>query len=222
MRKNSTTLFMSVMFCFLAMGCSHTLQIKNLQDFTLPFEIKEDERKINLGIKSCACNSDQIWYFNTVIESLSSRREFGHLSTNYVEGRGNLKPDFVISVEPHVKYETSGVNFFINFPGGLIFTPAWNGYVYYANVTTNMTIWDGNEKELKRIGIDTPYSIRQSEFDRAWWPIFQFSLFNIIGGIYTSTVYDSDITPEVKDAIKTNYGSYVTERIETELRGLYP
>lgn len=208
-----------ISFCLVAAsGCSHSLTIKNLQDYCVPICIEESEKKINMGIKPTSGNSDQIWYANAIVENLNVRREIGKLNSNYVEGRCNFSPNYILSIEPQAEYKSSGWNYLVNFPGGIIFTPAWNGYVYYVNITTNVVICGEDGNELNKFTVDTRYSIRHSEFDRTWYPLFSFNVLNSLGGFYTAFVYDSDITPEVKADIKTNYSSYIVDKIMNKIK----
>ena len=48
--------------------------------------------------------------------------------------------DFIVKLDIPTEYKGSGWNFLINFPGFLIFTPAWNGYVYKVNHTVDILL----------------------------------------------------------------------------------
>ncbi len=164
---------------------------------------------------------DNLWYFNTIAEGLNSRKEIGKIRTNYV-AKGDFSPDYSISIEPQVEYESSAWNFLISWPGFVIFTPAWNGYIYYANVRTTVTVYDKEEKKIKAFDIDIPYSIRHAEFDRTVWSEGLGWLFwtapAFFSGIYTAIVFDDDITNEIQFNIKDNYRGYVVEQVVKEIR----
>ncbi len=208
-----------ISFCLVAVsGCSHTLTVENMRDFCLASTIESPGKKIDVGIKPAIGNYDQIWCYNSIVEKFNSRREIGKFCSNFVDGRSIFKPDYILSLEPQVKYESSGWNYIVNFPGGIIFAPAWHGYTYYVKIATNVAIYSGDGSELKKFTIDTSYSIRHSEFDRTWYPAFQFCVLNALGGFYTAFVYDNDITSHVKNVIKDNYSSYVVGNIMEEIK----
>ena len=136
MRK--TIYFILFILCSVTVaGCSHTLEVKNLDAFAVPLSIETPDKKINLGITSFDGNYKGIWYYNEIVQTLSSRPEIGKFSSNYISGRTNFKPDYIISINPDVKYKSSALNFLITCPGSFIFTPVWNGHVYYANIATS-------------------------------------------------------------------------------------
>jgi hypothetical protein len=155
-----------------------------------------------------------------VIRNLSTRREFAKFTSNrWGAGMGDAV-DYVITIDPVVDYESDGLNYLVNFPGGIVFAPAWHGYIYHANIITTVGFHDGNGELLKTVPIETFYSMRHSEFDRTWYPMFSFNVLNAVGGIYTALVFDSDITVDVKNAIGDSYSDVVTDRIVKEIADL--
>ena len=101
-----------IVFCSLvAVGCSHRMEVKNLSKFSAPISLDDPDKKINLGVKSFNGDSETIWYYNSIIQKLYSRREFGKFKSNYIDGRCDFKPDYIISIDLDVKYESSPLNF---------------------------------------------------------------------------------------------------------------
>lgn len=201
-------------------GCSHSLQVRNLDSFIVPFSFGESEKKVNLGIMPFTGKPDGLWFFNAIVESLNSRKDIDKLQTNY-GAKGKFNPDYILSIEPQAKYKSSAWNFIINFPGFIIFTPAWNGYVYSVDIKTTVTVYDGEEKKIKSFEIKTPYSIRHAEFDRTSFAELGYFLFGVpsfLGGIYNAFAFDDDIKGDLQFKIKENYRSYVVEQIMKETR----
>lgn len=205
---------------FFTVGCSHSLQVRNLDSFTVPVSFGESEKKVNLGIMPFTGEPDSLWFFNVIAEGLNSREGIDKLQTNY-RAKGKFNPDYILSIEPQAKYKSSAWNFIISCPGFIIFTPAWNGYVYSLDVKTTVTVYDGEEKKIKSFEIETPYSIRHAEFDRTsidtglGW-LFGFPA--VLGGIYNAVAFDDDIKGNLQFKIKENYRSYVVEQIMKETR----
>lgn len=209
-----------VLYSLMAVGCSHKMEVKNLNDFSVPVSFGNSGKRLNLGLKSFNGDSESAWYFNIIAKDLNSRHEIRRFKTDYTRGRCDFKPDYIILINIDTKYKSTPLNFFITCPGSFIFAPAWNGHVYYANITTSVTILDGSENELKKIHIDTPYSMRFAEFDRTWWPIFSWNILSPIGGVYSACLYDPDATINFQNEVQTNYSSYITDRIVKEIEGL--
>lgn len=219
MKKSILVLFLiSISF---AVGCSHSLQVRNLDSFTVPVSFGESEKKVDLGIMPFTGGPDDLWFFNAIVEGLNSRRDIDKLRTNY-RAKGEINSDYILSIEPQSTYKSSGWNFIISFPGFIIFTPSWNGYVYYIDVKTTVTVYDGEEKKIKSFEIETPYSIRHAELDRTaidtglGWCTCGISSF--LGGIYNAVAFDDDIKGNLQFKVKENYRSYVVEQIMKETR----
>jgi hypothetical protein len=197
-------------------GCAHMLEVTNLEDYSVPAIITEPTKVVNVQVSSRQ-GGEHVLYTNAVITGLSARREFDKFSSTAPGARTTFEPDFMLTIDAAIEYSSSGSNFFVNFPGGIVFAPAWAGYGYSADITTTVTICNAAGKQLDELVIETPYAIRHSSFDRTWYPIFSFNILNPIGGIYTALVYDSDITPHVQVAVEKNYAEYITHQIVNAL-----
>ncbi len=96
------------------------------------------------------------------------------------------------------------MNFLISWPGFLIFAPAWNGFIYYLNITTDISIkqFDSGDVIISR-SYNTKYRCNQAEFDRTFieisWLGLDYFAIALIGGIFNVS-YDDDITPDVNFA----------------------
>ena len=222
MRGKHSVIVMA-MFCLMfTFGCTHSLKIKNLQDFYVTASMQKKRGNLKLAVAPCKGTGEGTHYFDVVIAKLSSHRNVDEIEINWTK-KSDFKPDYIIDINPNVNYESSGWNFLVNFPGFLIFTPAWNGYVYHANIKTEIIVYDGEGNEQKKQVIDTPYSIRQADADRgviaelSWLEVGALAF---IGGIYNAFVYDTDITYEFRETVKENYSSYIVEQIMKATREL--
>jgi hypothetical protein len=205
------------------LGCAHDMEVMNLQDYAHPAVFRDNDRKVDLFVAQSSIDPAALWLRNAVERELASRHEVGHFSTELKRDETFPPTAFGLSIDPTITFDTSGWNFIINFPGGMIFTPAWHGYDYVANISTTVAIHDATGKTLRELKIDTPYEFRHADFGRCWWPVFQFEIFlNWIGGIYTSLSYDDDATAPFQRAVEQNYASFVTDRLLDELFDLAP
>jgi hypothetical protein len=121
-----------------------------------------------------------------------------------------------ITINPH--YSGDGSNFFVSWPGFLIWAPAIWGYGYNAEIETAVNITrlkDGSQQ----IAVPTKYTFREAEMDRTWaaemgW--FLWSATALINGIFV-TQYDTDVTDEFITKVSSSYGPYVAKKIEAAL-----
>ena len=207
--------------CIFLVGasCSHRMEVTNYRDYEMHFASREISNKVDLAVKpgGGSLRPANRWMYNAVVEKLLTRREIGKFSSDYIESRATFTPDFFLEIRTDVEYDTSGKNFFVNFPGGIVFAPAWNGYFYSADMTTTVAISSPSGELLEWLKIETPYEFKHSDFSRTWYPLFQFNILNVFGGIFTALVYDDDATQAFEDAVQENYSEYVTHEL---LQGL--
>jgi hypothetical protein len=127
-------------------------------------------------------------------------------------------PDFIVTVRPVTDYEGSGWNYPITFPGFLLFTHAWNGYVYKANVSTEIAIRAaGAQQSLDSEKIETRWNLRHCDFERGalnssgWYTPFYGAL-NIFIGFWMIR-YDDDATLDFVREAKQPYGLFVAAKV---------
>lgn len=202
-------------------ACSHDLQIRNLSQYTTPVKLYGTDARPNIAVLPYAGTQDGLFYFNAVVERLNASRGIGEVRTDYIASKqGSYQPDLILQVIPQVDYRSSGWNFLINWPGFLIFTPAWNGYIYRADILTQVAISDRDGRDLGTTSIPISYNIRHAELDRTiftglTW--FEVSLLAFGGGIYNANVFDRDLIGGLQAQIKDNYASYVGNQIQPKI-----
>ncbi|MDG2150329.1 MAG: hypothetical protein P8N09_12475, partial [Planctomycetota bacterium] len=105
------------------------MEVTNYRDYEMHFASREISNKVDLAVKpgGGSLRPANRWMYNAVVEKLLTRREIGKFSSDYIESRATFTPDFFLEIRTDVEYDTSGKNFFVNFPGGIVFAPAWNG-----------------------------------------------------------------------------------------------
>jgi len=203
------------------MGCSHALTVKNLDAYAAPVQLASGDEKFTIAVLPYSGRPDGMFYFNSLVERIHNSPAVSELRTDYVPTKnGRFEPVLIVSISALVDYRSSGWNFLINWPGFLIFTPAWNGYVYHADILTQVVIHDGEGKVLSEDEIPISYSIRQAEMDRTiftglTW--LEVSLLAFGGGIYNANNFDEDIVGALQVHVKDNYVNYVASKVGPKL-----
>ena len=102
-----------------------------------------------------------------------------------------------------------------------MFTHAWNGYKYTANIYTTIPIYDANGNLAKNFTVSTPYKFNHCDFGRGfwtssgWWTPGLGALNSVIGLFMIG--YDDDATDDFYVHVKDNYSAYVVEKIVAAL-----
>jgi len=222
MIKSAKTLVIFLIISSSLFACSYPLKIKNTQEFVVTPKFSPTETRLNIGVSSFTGTPDEQFFYNIVLEKLSTKPFVGKMEAPYKFRNSNdsdekFKPDFAISIEPHVDYNGSGWNYLITFPGFLIFTHAWNGFAYEADITTKINIINVKTNETRSFDIKTVYNFRHCDFGRGFWASSGWFLpglgaTSLIAGFFMIQ-YDDDATDEFQTHVKDNYGNYVVEKI---------
>lgn len=196
-------------------GCSHPLTIKNLQTYENR-SMMSLEQPLSIGIIPQAGDIHCERLVKGVGEAL------GKYSANVMlpYSKGSLKcVDVLTNINVRPKYEGSGWNFLINWPGFLIFTPAWNGYVYSVDYNVDIALTRASDNSnIDTFNIPINLNIRHAAIDRTWTEIswFEVSAIALIGGI-VFIQYDDDVSPLVMDKIYGPVGDYIAQEIVSRI-----
>lgn len=208
-------------FVPLLSACSHELAVRNLDTYATPTRLEGIDQPIDVAILPFSGTPDETYYFNALLDRIHQSPSVREVRTDYAaEQAGAFRPDVILSIQPKVTYRSSGWNFLINWPGFLIFTPAWNGYVYHADILTVVGIHDGTGKRVSEESIPISYDIRQAEMDRTIWTgltWLEFSVLALVGGVYNAFVFDDDILPQLQVHVKDNYSTYVGNAVRPKI-----
>jgi hypothetical protein len=135
---------------------------------------------------------------------------------------GSTRPvDVIAHITIQPTYEGSGWNFLINFPGFLIWTPAWHGYNYNVKYDVAITLMDGpNKRQLDSWKMPIDLHVRHADIDRTWTEIswLEVGAIAFVGGI-CFIQYDSDVTPLLLDKIENPIGDYIAQEIIHHFNG---
>jgi len=79
-------------------------------------------------------------YINAVVDALQKSGNFERVLYPYSQSVNQGQADMMIDIAVNPKYDGSGENFVINWPGFLIFAPAIWGYKYNADIDTRVQL----------------------------------------------------------------------------------
>lgn len=203
-----TVIILLVLGSFLT-GCSHSMRITNLDEFKSTPTVAP-RQAIKIGVTSSQISDPNNGkYVSSVVEALQRNSGIERVIYPYNSAQHKDLTDAVVDLAVHPYYDGKGSNFFVNFPGFLIFAPAIWGYGYTADLNTEavITFKGGN---FQKLSIPARYEFRQAEIDRTWTEIgwLEVGIIPLIGGI-VFTSYDEDITSEFIRNVSPSYGSYI-------------
>lgn len=196
---------------FSSIGCTHRLEIKNLSQYRAT-TISPLTKKVSIGIVTSDndVNVRQlVRQIGVELQNYSGDIILPYLATN------PKKVDVIADIRVAPEYKGSGMNFLINFPGFLIWAPAWHGYNYTVTYNVDVTLLDSAKNEkIDAFSLPIVLNVRHAEADRTWTEIswFEVGAIALIGGLYC-TSYDPDVTPIVAEAAKTTVGEHVASEI---------
>jgi hypothetical protein len=195
-------------------SCTHSMKIKNLDAYT--FVAAPAGKGLVISLQNGAIGSDEHELFSFVRESLAVHPAVERVVV--LERDTEPEPSSVVArLAPATKYDGSGWNYLITFPGFLLFTHAWNGFLYEADVTTDVEVRLPNGGEVVRRSIETKYDLRFCDFDRgaatsSGWYTPGYGGINLLIG-FAMMNYDEDATPEFLEAVRTAYGRFIANQI---------
>lgn len=215
MKKVTTVLLFSLLMAGLIQGCSHPLTIKNLNTYTNT-SMMSLEKPLSIGVipQTGDIHCDRL--VKGVGEAL------GKYSANvllpYSKG-SHREVDVLANINVRPEYEGSGWNFLINWPGFLIFTPAWNGYVYTVEYNVDVALTRASDNSnIDSFHIPINLNIRHAAINRTWTEIswFEVSFIALVGGI-VFIQYDDNVSPLVVEKIQGPIGDYIAQEIVTRI-----
>ena len=124
-------------------GCAHSLEVKNIDEYRME-SIPYVEEEVSIGVNS---TSSDFFCKKLVSSTVSALRNYSSKVVMLHRLGSSMPVDVIADINVNSKYEGSGSNFVISWPGFFIFTPAWHGYIYKANYDFNINLRRGDNKE---------------------------------------------------------------------------
>lgn len=201
-------------------GCAHPLVIKNVDSYRVSDNTSMTTHK-SIGVVSTTSSFDDQILLNGVSDSL--RRYSSDVISPYVKG-GERKVDIIANVGIQSQYDGSGLNFLISWPGFILWTPAWNGYIYNIKHNYSVRLEDGATlSHVDTFNIPIDLDIRHAAMNRTWlaesgWWLF-YTIPSFVGGIF-HTEYDRNVTPLAAKEAAMPIGNYVAQEIIRRISSL--
>lgn len=196
-------------------GCSHHLEIRNLNAYQAS-SMTTLSRDISVGIITPNDNSNGQVLVSGAAQALSNY--VGKIIYPYSPSHSQ-DVDVVSKITVKSHHKGSGANFFINFPGFLVWAPAWNGYVYKTSYDVDVSLLDSTGQSIiDTFSIPITLDVRHADIDRTWTEVswFEVGVIGLVGGA-VFVQYDDDVTPLVENEAKTTLGDYLAQEIAKRL-----
>ena len=198
-------------------SCAHPLEVKNMGLYKPTF-INNATTGKKIGLSTGTIKPDEERFVIAIANSL--KRDGFKVEYPFYPQEDNLQSiDYLIRLTTSSQYKGSGWNFLINWPGFLIWTPAWHGYKYKVLYGFDADITDTRANEsLPRISTPVELNLRHADMGRTWTELswLEWSAIAFIGGI-VFTRYDHDVTPLLLDHAEYKVGDYVASKIASSL-----
>lgn len=209
------SLGMSILLCLT--GCAHRLEVKNMDMYQVS-NISSMPLDTKIGVKAVSATREEERLLIATVNSLKTNGFF--VVYPYFQQKGReTEVDYVMTLSPSSQYHGSNTNFWINWPGFLIWTPAWHGYHYRAVYDFDIFIRDvKNQKDFPKLTVPIDLEIRHAAMNRTWTEIswLEWGAIALIGGVIF-TRYDDSVTPELLDHTEDKIGDYVASKVTSAL-----
>lgn len=206
----------------LGAGCTHTLRVVNISEYSGGRSVSLEQRKrISLNIDASA-HEQSILVEDGIVDSL---RDYADRVT--VSGKKTAQgADVIAEIALDSQHEGSAWNFLITWPGFVIFTPAWNGYVYSIHHDFDVTLREPASGEtLDSFKVPVDLRIRHADFDRTFWSEGMgwcgpgWSVIALVSAPFHCQ-YDPDVTPLAAREALSPVGKFVAKRIVEHINKL--
>ena len=195
----------------LALGCAHQLVVTNLDSYR-GFGVASFDKPLKIGIVTDATEPEQRRLLDGVANALGS---YSAQVVMPYQVNSQKKVDVVAHIDIQSEHSGSGWNFLINWPGFLVWAPAWHGYIYEVKYTINCTLAKGGSNDrIDQFKIPIALDIRHAAFNRTWTEVswLEVSAIAFVGGLVFIS-YDENVTPLLSDKTESPLGKYIAQEI---------
>ena len=198
-------------------GCAHNLQIRNLDAYRNT-SLACLQKPVNLGVRVKSPEMEGRRFVKEVAESLLKYNV--NATTAVMNDHSGL--DAIATISVVSEYNGSGWNFLINWPGYLIFAPAWHGYNYEIKHNFTVLITDAkSEAVINSFILPVSLNIQHAAMNRTWTEVgwLEVGIIPLIGGIIFID-YDDNVTPIAHDKARPVIADYIAQEIADSLQPL--
>jgi len=209
------TKIMAVVLTIVVMsaGCAHPLKVTNMSLYKPEF-IDTQYTGVKLGLTPVTSTPAEDRLVLSIANDLK-RNGFGVTSPFYPTDTNRGTVDYIVKINASSEFKGSGMNFWINWPGFLLWVPAVAGYKYRAIFDFDVDVTDiKRNTTLPRLHVPVDLVIRHADMNRTWTEIswFEFSIIAFVGGLVFMK-YDDTVTPLLMDMHETRISEYVSSKI---------
>lgn len=197
-------------------GCVHDLSVENIGAYTNT-RFEPLGKPLKLGIITDAATMEEKHLITNISDTLM---EYSVQPVMQQSLATKVDVDAIASIDIKSEHDGSGTNFWINWPGFLIFAPSWNGYIYEVKYRFNVKLSNPeNKKLIDEFTVPVTLDIRHANINRTWTEIswFEVSAIALIGG-FVFISYDDSVTPLLIDKYGQTIGRYVAKNIINHLK----
>ncbi len=208
-----------MVFVVLCSACSHSLEIKNLSSFSGSYVTAINDPSLNIGIVPSGGDMYGEQIIKAVGEKMIQLSRGTIYFPYYASSKDSQAAKVIVNITVKPAYKGSGYNFLINWPGFLIWAPAWHGYVYKVNFDTDIRLQEASTgRLLDAFTLPIQLDVRHADINRTWTEIgwLEVGIIPLIGGIFF-TQYDTSVTPEIVEASRSRLGEYIAQEIITRI-----
>ena len=201
----------SLMAAFFFFGCSHPITVKNLNSYS-NLGMTSLDKKLSIGMVPHTGDIHCDKLVKGVGEALGKYSANVLLPYSHSSSR---EVDVIADISVKPEYKGSGWNFLINFPGFLVFAPAWNGYIYEVNYNVDVVLTKiSDNTKLDSFTLPIKLNVRHADINRTWTEVswFEVGIIALVGGAMFIQ-YDQNVSPLIADTIKIPIGDYIALEI---------
>ena len=214
MRFNWQAFCVAIALTLVGVGCSHDLEVRNLRQYKVAYH-QALPKSLAIGIDYKGDDEECRRLVAGVADALykyNANSQFPYVVSAF------RQVDVIAEVKVTPDYSGSVWNFFITFPGFLIFAPSWNGCVYSADYDFDITLFNGlDHNQIEAFKVPVRLNLRHADGGRTWTEIWiPFAPFSPLHGLYNIT-YDGDTTELVVDKVIPDVGDYVAGKIASRV-----
>lgn len=198
----------------LVMNCEHQMRISNLP--TTPFTGSGLTRPVSIGVVNRSGAEGTEGYVDAVARALQLQGNVESVSYPYLSGHA---VDIIAYLDVVPRYRGAGTNFFVDWPGFVIFTPAWHGYSYHADLLTRVEVVAARDKQpFGNFEWHHDYEFKQADAGRSWVELgwLEWGVTPLIGGFFAMQ-YDTDQTDPFIRMVGRSYGNQIATSISQQL-----
>ena len=195
-------------------GCTHPIEVKNIRTYQTQMSMSLNN-KLTLGIIPQYGDPDCQMIMRAVSSSLASSAD---IIMPYQKG-SSRKVDVIANIAIQPDYRGSLWNFWINWPGFLIFTPAWNGYVYKVGYKVDVDLAKaGGNEAISSFSIPIELDVRHAAMNRTWTELsyLEVSVIAFVGGVLFIE-FDDQVSTLTAEKAKDALAGYISAKILTKL-----